>query len=90
MRIEFRVPRQEVIGPNNGRVAAYIAATNVAFFQHGNALEPMFFCQVVSSRQPMSTATNDHNVISLRWLWIAPMRPPTPVTGQALSQDFQS
>ena len=50
MRIEFRVPRQKVIGPNNGCITSNIAATNVALLQHGNALEPMFFCQVVGGR----------------------------------------
>ena len=48
MRIKFRVPRQEVIGPNDGCIPSNIAAANIAFLQHGNAPQPMFFCQVVS------------------------------------------
>ncbi len=53
----------EVIGANDGGIAARAAAANVALFEDGDVLDAMLGRQVIGRRQPMPTAADDHDVV---------------------------
>ena len=57
----------QVVGADNGRVAARIAAADPALFNDRDIANPVFLGQVVGCRQAMSaTADNDDVVFGLR------------------------
>ena len=88
--VERFIAIQQIVGADDRGVAADIAATDPALFEHGDALLPEFLGQIVGGRQPMPAAANDDDVIVGLWFGITPGRLPALVAGQRLFDDLET
>lgn len=58
----------EIIGPDDGRIAARIAAAKPTFVDHRDVGDAMFLGKIIGGAQPMPARTHDNDVIfSLRF-----------------------
>ena len=88
VRVEFRVARQEVVGPHNRGVAANIARAKVALFQHSYVGQPVVLGQIIGRGQPMPAAADHDGVIFGLGCGIAPRAAPACVAQKPLGYDF--
>ena len=82
--IELDVRRQQVIGADDGRVAAGIARADPAFLQNGDVVEAVFFGEIIGRRQTVTAAADNDHVIFGLWLRVAPHWLPVGVAAQRL------
>jgi len=87
--VEQRVAVDHVVGPDDRRVAAGIAAADIPFFDHPDAGDAVLLGKVVGGGQTMTAAADDHDVVSGLGLGIAPGARPAPVLAQRLPDQRQ-
>ena len=78
------VAGQQVVGADDGGVAADVAGAKPALLQHGDVLQAMFLGEVIGRRQPMPAAADDDDVIFLLRHGIAPGGLPVLVAGEGI------
>ena len=90
MGIELRIAFEEVVGPDDRRVAPDVAAAQIALFQHRDIGQPVFAGKVIGGGQPVAAAADDDGVILGLGFGIAPMGRPALVACQPLAQNAQT
>src|SRR2546423_7490952 len=73
----------QVVGADDGGVAAGVAAADPAFFEHRDVGEAVLAGEVVGRSQPVPPAADDQGVIGGPWPPAAPPPPPTAPARQA-------
>src|SRR2546423_12287474 len=68
----------QVVGADDGGVAAGVAAADPAFFEHRDVGEAVLAGEGVGRSQPVPPAPDDQGVISGPWPPAAPPPRPTP------------
>src|SRR3984957_12647685 len=76
----------EVVRPHDGGVAAGVAAPEPALLDHADARALVGLGEVVSSRQAMSAAADDDELINRLGFRLTPRLRPAFVAGEALAQ----
>jgi hypothetical protein len=61
--VERNIAREQIIGTDNRGVAANVAISKPAFFQHRNASDAMVFGQVISRGKTMTTPADNDDII---------------------------
>ena len=87
MRIKLRIARQKIIGAHNCGIATDIATAQIALFEHSNIGHAMLFGEVKRGRQPMTTTTNNDDIILIFRIRIAPLRGPALLAKQPFFQN---
>src|SRR5215469_1054291 len=90
MVVKRRALGEEVVGADDGGVAASVAAADPAFLEHCNVGEPMLARQVVRGAEPMAAPADDQYVVGGLRLGVAPLRPPAALTGETAAQQRQA
>ena len=85
VRVELRVARQEVVGPHDRGVAPDVAAADVSPLQHGHVGDAVLGGEVVGGREAVPAPADDHHVVALARLGVAPDGPPAAVAAQPLA-----
>jgi hypothetical protein len=85
--VEGDVASQQVVGADDGGVAADVAAPEPALLQHGDVRHPMLLGEVVGGGEPMPPAADDDDVVRRLQLGIAPHWRPAGVAAQRLADD---
>ncbi len=90
-RLEKReIAGQQVVGANDRRVAADVAAADETLLHDSDVPDPVPLREMVRGREPVAAAADhDHVVMRLR-LRFAPHRPPAGVAAQPFLQDAPS
>src|ERR1700719_5127761 len=81
---------EQVVGADDGGVAAGVAAADPAFFEHCDVGEVVLAREVVGRSQSVTAAADDEGVIGGFGLRTAPLRRPAALAGQAPYQQRQS
>src|ERR1700682_238272 len=81
---------EQVVGADDGGVAAGVAAADPAFFEHCDVGEAVLAREVVGRSQPVTAAADDEGVIGGLGLGTAPLRRPAALAGQAPYQQRQA
>ena len=90
MLVEQRSFGPEVIRPHDRRVAAGVATTDPAFFEHGDIADAVFLREVVRGSQAVTaTADNDHVVLPFR-LRAAPGLAPLSIVADRIANETES
>ena len=79
MLVKQRSLGPQVIGADNGRIAAGITAADPAFFQNGHVADTMLFCKVISCCESVPAAADDDDVILALRLRTTPRLAPVTV-----------
>ena len=61
--VDRRALVEEIVGADDGRVAARIAAADPALLDHGDIGDPVFLGEVVGGREPVPAAADDDGVV---------------------------
>jgi hypothetical protein len=85
--VEGVVARQQVVGANDGGVAADVARTQPALLQHGHIGEAMLLGEVIGGGQAMPAAAHDDDVVFRLGIGLAPGRRPVLVAGRGVLQE---
>ena len=80
--VEARVAGQHVIRADDGRVAADIAGSKPALFQHSYIGDAVLLGEVIGGREPMAAAADDHHVVVILRRRVAPGALPVLVAGE--------
>ena len=80
----------QVVGADDGGVAAGVAAADPAFFEHRDVGEAVLAGEVVGRSQPVTPAADDQGVIGGLGRRAAPLRRPAALAGQAPPQQRQA
>ena len=75
----------QIVGADDGGVAAGIAAAEPAFLQHGDVRHAVLLGHVIGGGEPMSAGADDDDVVEALRLGRAPLLRPILVTAQRLS-----
>src|ERR1700719_5054259 len=81
---------EQVVGADDGGVAAGVAAADPAFFEHCDVGEVVLAREVVGRSQSVTAAADDEGVIGGFGLRTAPLRRPAALAGQAPYQQRQA
>src|SRR3977135_1533908 len=81
---------EQVVGADDGGVAAGVAAADPAFFEHCDVGEAVLARAVVGASHPVPPAADDEGVIGGLGLGTAPLRRPAALAGQAPYQQRQA
>src|SRR6266481_4195858 len=81
---------EQVVGADDRGIAAGVAATDPAFFEHCDVGEAVLAREVVGCTQPVTAAADDEGVIGGLGLGTAPLRRPAALAGQAPYQQRQA
>ncbi len=80
---------EQVVGADDGGVAAGVAAAQPALFQDGDVAHAVLLGEVVGRAQAMAAAADDHRVIGRLGLRRAPLRLPAGLAGEALFEELE-
>src|SRR5450631_4305458 len=80
---------EQVIGANDGGIAARVAAADPSFLEHRNVGQAVFLRQVIRRPQSMSAAAHDDGVVGGLGLGLAPLLLPPEVAGQSAPDQRQ-
>lgn len=80
----------EVVGANDGGVAARVAAADLAALDHCDVGQPVVLREVVGGCQAMAAAADHNRVVAAAPGRMAPCRLPSALAIQALAQQGQS
>src|SRR6267143_13908 len=80
----------QVVGADDGGVAAGVAAADPAFFEHCDVGEAVLAREVVGCPEPVTTAADDQGVIGSLGFGTAPLLRPAALAGQAPYQQRQA
>src|SRR3954451_973368 len=80
MLVDPRTGVPEIIRADDRRVAPGIAETDRAFFEHRDIADAMLFRKIISGRQPVPAAADNHDIVALSRRRLAPGRGPAPVS----------
>ena len=70
--VERRVAGQQVVGADDGGVAADVAAAEPALLQHRDIGDPVLLGEIERGRQPVPAAADDDDVVGRLELGVAP------------------
>ena len=70
--IERDVAGQQVVRPDDGRVASDVSGPYIAFLDNGDICHAMQFGEVIGSGEPVATASNNDYIVDRFWSGIAP------------------
>src|SRR6266853_5167589 len=90
MVVECGALIEQVVGADDGGVAAGVAAADPALFEHCDVGEAMLAREVVGCSQSVTAAADDEGVIGGLGLGTAPLRRPAALAGQAPYQQRQA
>ncbi len=79
----------EIVRANHLGVAAGVAASDPATLDHCNVADAVFGGKVVSSRETVSSASNDDDVVAGFGIRIPQHRPPPAVTTKSLPDEIE-
>jgi hypothetical protein len=80
--VEGGALREQVVGADDGGIAAGVAAADPALFEYRDAPHAMLAGEVISRSQPMAAAADDQRVVRRLRLGAAPLRRPAALAGQ--------
>src|SRR3546814_13170525 len=89
MLIEGNIARQEIIGPDDRRIATRIAAADPTFFDNGHIGDAEILRKVIGCREAVAAAADNDDVIALLWRRISPCRLPAAMPGQRLTRQVE-
>ena len=84
MFIEMRALIIEIVGADNGGVAARIAAAEPALFDHRDIGDTVLLGQIIGGTQTVPARTDDNHIIFGLRFGIRPLRLPVLVAGQRI------
>ena len=84
--VERDVAGQQVVGADDRRVAADVAAADPALLDDGNSRQAEILGEVVGRRETVAAAANNHDVVVGFWFGIPPRRTPAGVAAQCLAK----
>src|SRR6266481_6662284 len=90
MVVECGALIEQVVGADDGGVAAGVAAADPALLEHRDVGEAVLAGEVVGRSQPVTPAADDERVIGGLGLGTAPLRRPAALAGQAPYQQRQA
>src|SRR6266403_464130 len=90
MVVECGALIEQVVGADDGGIAAGVAAADPAFFEHRDVGEVVLAREVVCRSQPVTAAADDEGVIGGLGLRTAPLSRPAALAGQAPYQQRQA
>jgi len=80
----------QVVGADDGGVAADIAAAEMALFQHRHIGDAVLLRQIVSGSQTVTAAADDNHVIAFLRYRVAPDLLPVLMKAQTVSEQAKS
>ena len=87
--IQMRAFIIEIVGPDDGRVPARIAAADPAFFNDRNIGDAVFFGEVIRRTKAVAAAADNDCIISRLGRGIGPLFGPALMAAQCLSEKAQ-
>src|SRR6267154_320324 len=90
MVVECGALIEQVVGADDGGVAAGVAAADPALLEHRDVGEAVLAGGVVGRSQPVTPAADDERVIGGLGLGTAPLRRPAALAGQSPYQQRQA
>ena len=84
--VEGDVAGQQIIGADDRRVAADIAAADPALFEHGDIGEAVLLGEIIGGGEAVAAAADDHGVIRGFGFRIAPGRRPAAMAGHRVAK----
>jgi hypothetical protein len=87
MVIEARAFVIEIVGADDGGVAAGIAAAEPALFDHGDVLDAVFLGEIIGRAEAMPARSHDHHVIGRPRLRGRPLPVPALMAAHGLPGD---
>jgi len=79
----------EIVGPQDCRVAAGVAASEPALFEHSDLRQPMLLGEVISGREPMPAGSNDNRVVRTLRFGTAPLLRPALILRERLPRHVE-
>jgi hypothetical protein len=79
----------EIVRPDDGGVAARVAAADPSLLQHGDVAHPVLLGEVIGRGEPMPAAADDHRVVADLGLRRAPLAAPALMSVRRLPQERQ-
>ncbi len=84
MLVDPRAGVPQIIRADDRRVAPGIAEADRAFFEHRDIADAVLFREIISGRQPVPAAADNHDLVALSRRRLAPSRRPAPVPRQRM------
>src|SRR5687768_4272930 len=79
----------EIIRATHLRVATRVATADPALLEHGDISNAVLPGEIVSSREPMPTAADDHHLVAGLRRWRTPGPPPALVSPQRIASQIE-
>ena len=89
MVVKTRALIKQIVGPDDGGVAARIAAAQPALFQHGNIAHAMLLGQIVGGAEAVTPTANNDRIIGRFGLRRAPLGLPPGLAIEALLEELE-
>ena len=82
--VKRQVAGEQVVGADDGGVAANVAVAEPAFFNHRDAANVVVFGQVIGRGEAMAAAADDDHIVVRRGRGVAPGGLPALMAGEGL------
>src|SRR5262252_1941717 len=90
MVVERGTFRKEIVGADDGGVAASVAAADPALLEHGDVGEPVLAGEVVGGAESVTAAADDECVVRRFGLGVTPLRLPATLARESPAQQREA